>query len=806
MVKTAHDAFLPRKKNRRTSLYLAPVFLSVMGILAFALFFWLARVEHTEAENRILAGSNADMYMYHLPVRDYGFSRLRAGEMPLWNPYTNCGMPFLATYQAGLFYPLNFPHWFFRADVAISLVYLAHIFLAGLFMYLWLRELGGASVAAAFGGTAYMLCSFVSYTLAWPHIILCHAWIPLVFLLIRRTLFRARLTDAVLLGVVVGCQFLAGYMQGFVFTLYGGLAYLIFTALVGLKGREGVSRPSWRAFAFTLAGLTLIPALLTAFQWLPTFQLSGLSTRPPQGLATEAVLVGGSLYPSAFFAALINPDSFGWAQYTLYPGILTLVMAAFAFVQRERWRELAFFSAMAAVSALVAFGSHTPALNLYLHLPTGDWFRLPNRLLILTAFATATLAGVGCSHLVEDVLAKPSPPAKGVNRYGIFIGICATLILLLPKNAALYVFVLLIGCLLGARGRSASVVGCLAVLLVGLDLTLYAVNPITYPWITREVFPELKVEKEFLRENAGLDRVHVFRRKHDWKNFLLNANFEMVERIRGTSGYESLSLQRYAEFCAYLDTGGPPSYELPFTGGLRWASDSAHPRMLNLLGARYIVEDPGRELYPEQAPENKMPKEFNLKRVLSEELKIYENPDALPRAFYVKDVEVIGDKSKVLERLADRSFDYRKAIILEEEPESPPAPAESSAESSPPEVIVKKRSESKTDIIVDVPEPGFIFLDDISVPGWCAEVDGRDSKIYRADYLFMAIPVEAGKHSIEVRYKPSGFRAGALISFVAAVLLSLSLTFDIARRRTKKMAPWERAAPGSEPRPRAKRP
>jgi uncharacterized membrane protein YfhO len=155
---------------------------------------------------------------------------------------------------------------------------------------------------------------------------------------------------------------------------------------------------------------------------------------------------------------------------------------------------------------------------------------------------------------------------------------------------------------------------------------------------------------------------------------------------------------------------------------------------------------------------------------------------------------VIGEKSKVLERLADRSFDYRKAIILEEEPEPSAAPAESSAESSSPEVIVKKRSESETDIIVDVPEPGFIFLDDISVPGWQAEVDGRDSKIYRANYLFMAIPVEAGKHSVEVRYKPQGFRAGALISFVAAVLLSLSLTFDIARRRTKKMAPWEKAA------------
>jgi len=790
-MKLADYLFMRHRKGTRVPFLRNSQLLCIIALLGFALIYWWARVQHTDAANAIPAGSNMDMYVYHLPMHEYGFSELRDGAMPLWNPYTNCGMPFLATYQLASFYPLNFLHWFFSSPLAFSLTYLLHSFLAGLFMYLWMRKLESVPVAAVFAGTAYMLCSFVCYPLTWPHIIRSHIWIPLIFLLVHRTFLRARWTDTVLLGIAVSCQFLTGYADGFVYTMYGALAYLIYLSLVRPAIRERGVRLFGRSLMFSLAGLVLIPALLTAIQWIPTAQLSALSTRPPEGLTKQAILFGGSLYPSTFFKALMNPDSFGWSQYTLYPGIVTLVMAVFAFFCWKRWRELVFFSLLAVVPALVAFGSHTAFFEFYFFLPAGNWFRLPTRLLILTAFSVATLAGLGCNHLVRDVLTKPVALSKKVGRYVIFLGICAVFIFLLPKSASLYVLVLLVGCLLAASGRSANIVGALAVVLVGLDLILYIKDPVTYPWITRDVFPELHEEKEFLREKVGLDRVHLFHRKHDWKNYLVNANFELVERIRGTSGYETLSLQRYAEFCAFLETGAEPSQDLPFTGALRWTSDSLHPQMLNLLGARYIVDDPGRELYPEQAPPNEMPKKFKLRKVFSGELTIYENPNAAPRAFYASNVEVIHERRTVLERLADRSFDYRKTIILEEEPRPLPAPTEPPAKASAPEVVVKPQNEREIHVLVDVPTPGFIFLNDIYVPGWQAWVDGNPSPIYRADYLFMAIPVNAGKHSIEVIYRPWGFSAGKWILLLSAVPISLSLAFDFARRRAAKLAPWE---------------
>jgi len=771
----------------------SPGVTAAIALFIFALLFWWAHIQHTEAENRTITGSNSDMYMYHLPVREFGFDHLKRGDIPLWNPYTNCGMPFFATYQAALFYPLNFPHWFLRGDLAISLVYLIHIFLAGLFMYMWIRDLGGETVAAVFAGTAYMLCSFVSYLIMWPHIVLGHIWIPLIFLLLRRTFTGERWIDAALLGIAVGCQLLAGYMQGFVYTLYGVFGYLIFLILAERPRNRDDPRRLARPVALALCGLVLLPALLTAFQWIPTFQLSRLSARPPGGLTREAILIGGSLHPRTFLAVLANPGSHDWANYALYPGVLTLLLALFAFAKRGRKRELAFFSALAAIAALVAFGSNTPVFSLYSLLPTGDWFRLPNRLLILTAFSIATMAGIGCNHLIKDVLAASDFPSRIPGRYALFIALCGAFILVLPKAGGAYVFVLLACSLLAFRTKSASIAGILAVLLVGLDLMLYVSNPITFPWITRDVFPELKEEKQFLREHVGPDRVHIFRRKHSWKNFMLNANFGMIEGIRETSGYESLSLQRYAEFCAYLETGGEPSYEIPFVGWRRWSSDNKYPRMLNLLGARYIIDDVGRDLYPEDAPPRKMPKAFKRKKAFSGTLDIYENPDALPRAFYTRKIEVIKEKRDVLKKLADRSFDYRKTIILEEKPQPSFVSSGASAKGISAEIVIKPQGEDKIDLVVNVPEAGFIFLNDIFVPGWRASVDGAETKIYRADYLFMAVPVPGGKHLIEVQYRPAGFRVSAWISSLSAAIVALLLAFDFARGRTKNMAPWENA-------------
>src|SRR2546423_1770900 len=50
-----------------------------------------------------------DLVTSFFPYRTIASRAVRAGTLPLWNPYMLSGAPFLANTQSALFYPLNLP-------------------------------------------------------------------------------------------------------------------------------------------------------------------------------------------------------------------------------------------------------------------------------------------------------------------------------------------------------------------------------------------------------------------------------------------------------------------------------------------------------------------------------------------------------------------------------------------------------------------------------------------------------------------------------------------------------------------------
>jgi uncharacterized membrane protein YfhO len=49
---------------------------------------------------------------------------------------------------------------------------------------------------------------------------------------------------------------------------------------------------------------------------------------------------------------------------------------------------------------------------------------------------------------------------------------------------------------------------------------------------------------------------------------------------------------------------------------------------------------------------------------------------------------------------------------------------------------------------------GVVVLNDVYYPGWIAEVDGKRKEILRADTLFRAVEVPAGRHQVVFRFAP----------------------------------------------------
>ncbi len=158
--------------------------------------------------------------------------------------------------------------------------------------------------------------------------------------------------------------------------------------------------------------------------------------------------------------------------------------------------------------------------------------------------------------------------------------------------------------------------------------------------------------------------------------------------------------------------------------------------------------------------------------VHSGDVKIYENLQALPRAFVVQDAVVLPDDAAARTSLADPNFDPASIVILASEPASSPIRHSSREADIRPAAITNYTPEL---IRLTADGPGFLVLTDAFYPGWVATVDGSPAPILRADILFRAVELSAGTHTVEFHFGPVSVKVGLWISGItwAVVLISL---------------------------------
>ncbi len=209
----------------------------------------------------------------YYPWRQFAAESLRAGHVPLWNPYQFCGTPFVANGQSAVFYPLSLLFWILPTALAFAWSAWLHLLLAGWFAYLFLRRAAGLGRLGALGGA--MVWQGNSFTIAWLHLptTLCTlTWLPLVLLLCDRALLTGRMRYA----LAAGCALRPGYLGGHPRLLYVGLLTVAYVLTPSL--RAACRR---RPFALLLTAIILATVSfgLAAVQLLPHPQL--LASHPP---------------------------------------------------------------------------------------------------------------------------------------------------------------------------------------------------------------------------------------------------------------------------------------------------------------------------------------------------------------------------------------------------------------------------------------------------------------------------------------------------------------------------------------------
>jgi hypothetical protein len=191
-----------------------------------------------------------------------------------------------------------------------------------------------------------------------------------------------------------------------------------------------------------------------------------------------------------------------------------------------------------------------------------------------------------------------------------------------------------------------------------------------------------------------------------------------------------------------------------------------------------------------------------------DQVRIFENTGTLPRAFLVPSATVVAPGQDALSRMLDGPFNPRETVFVECAPPDPlcglplSLTQKNLGQLDAPGVAVYRSYESDASTIqVTAVRDAMLVVSDRFAPGWIALVDDRPTPILRADYLFRAIHVPAGSHTVRVLYAPWAIGIGALVSAVtiSCVFLVTGVHALTAAQRRWAWKPWPRWRRATEP-------
>ncbi len=183
------------------------------------------------------------------------------------------------------------------------------------------------------------------------------------------------------------------------------------------------------------------------------------------------------------------------------------------------------------------------------------------------------------------------------------------------------------------------------------------------------------------------------------------------------------------------------------------------------------------------------------------ELTVLDNEGRFPRAYVVP--EAIARRTRLeesaLPRLALRPFDAARQVLLEDGPfddiplvEPRQAPI-ADPEAVPPAAEVVEDAGERVRIRTADPAGGYLVLTDQYHRGWRAHIDGVETPVYLANFLFRAIRLPPGEHVVEFVFDPLSLRVGRAVTLATLLFSMLALVWPWLR---SERSWWSQSGPG----------
>lgn len=382
-----------------TGYILSPVFkgytLSEAGTRMNTLYPWAYQAT---GSTKAISTDQTDMFY---PWQVFISDALKAGEFPLWDPYSFAGRPFFSNGQNGLLYPPRVLLSLVATPARVhDLLLLSHMMLGGLTMFLMLADAKVSVWASLFGGISWMLNPYMLWWMPIEIFLPIEVLLPLSFLLMRTTVRRGSWARGVWLGIVMAPMFFGAQVLLVEFSIlaigcYG--AYL----LVREWRRAGRSSSGFRLGRAVKYGIVLsIPAAvltgLIAIQLIPTFETVQSMYRAELSYAGAL----GTRVPVSDLRFLIVPYGGGVAKDPYM--LIATPTALLALIGIWRRHSLVLYlRGMAIVVLLLVIGA--PVVWIFFKLMPGFSHMPLDRLPFLVYFAAAALAAFGMDFIIQRV-------------------------------------------------------------------------------------------------------------------------------------------------------------------------------------------------------------------------------------------------------------------------------------------------------------------------------------------------------------------------------------------------------------------
>ena len=743
----------------------------------------------------ILAGQwiprgGGDLVSFLWPMVRFAARSLRAGLVPLWDPHLHSGVPFVADNQSGVFYPLNLLAFALFGEPSYGVMEalaVFHVWLAGACMFALARGLDLRRPAALVGAIAFALSDLFVTHVGNLNLNATAAWLPLLLLLTHRALTCGSPGWAAGAGAVLAVAALAGHGQMLLFLASALVLYLLYRLAVDWRRGYRWELRTLGLMALVVAvgvggaALTLLPAREMAAHTgrghLPYDEATRYSL-PPRALI-------GLLAPG-FYGRGVTGFWGGWDRVEVgYAGVATLVLAAAAIAAHLRSHlarlknpqpqtsfPAGFFALLVVLALLLALGRYTPLYSLlYRYAPTFDQVRAPARLILLADFGLAALAAYG----LDLGLWKSSETSKVWSVWTALSALIAAGVLLaiglpqahtipphdrVPQATASIVVAAVLLALSGlflcltrfarARRRVAWLfVLLLAADLVGLGSTLEAEPNDPTPGFRHDDVVA------FLRQDPNLFRIEVT--AGAWQ-----PDAALVHGLYDIGGvYNPLGLAPYQAY--------------------RWAVGERGASLYNLLGVKYVLADKARP-----------PGDERLVPVYTANpaIDVYLNTAALPRALLVYRTQVVPDHAAAWAAIHAPDFDPTQTVVLEQAQVTSQLRitnyelrmANGEWRIANGDLQFVRYSPNEVELSAHTPVSGYLVLSDVYYPGWRATVDGVPAKVLRADYVFRAVFLPPGEHTVRMEFAPWTWRVGLAVSIVTWVGLGICAGLAVRKR------------------------